>query len=140
MPTAVHPSLVEWLKSLPRIRNVHPVKVVIVQGPKTRHEFEAAQYMQDEQDGTPNDEVRIYCLGDWHALHRKLRGGSVCFDYKVPGGGTQVWYVACHSAKVIRPEFAEYHRFGQTFMLMRWTAPGSIDVGDPHKHYEVEFK
>jgi hypothetical protein len=134
MPTAVHPSLVEWLVSLPNIppESVWPVKVRIIRSSRTVYEFEGARYIQHRENEP--DTPRIYLLGDWNALHRKLRG-QVCFD-DLTG---RVWYVACHSAEVIKPEFEEFHPFGQMFMLMPWTCPDPIDKWERHTHYRIEF-
>ena len=33
------------------------------------------------------------------------------------------WYCACYHDGPIEPEFAQYHPFGPSFMLMPWTVP-----------------
>lgn len=128
-----------WLGGLSHCRQIRPVVVRI-----GREVFEGARYQQGHEYTRDMQECRsgiakpgdvswsdfFYLLGELPKCYQRRK--STCFTL-----GDETWYVATHAPKVIRPQFAEYHPFGQWFMLGLWTLDEAIDKYDRYKHERI---
>ena len=128
------PSLVEWLASLPGIREVKPLKVTI--GPVT---YDAASYLQDmEADKScrnpgPYTREMVYCLGRRPKVVKGRPENKCCYTRL---DDPRIWYVAGYTEE-IKPEHQEYNPLGHNFLLAPWNVDGSIDDGERKPYTRV---
>src|SRR5271166_6187115 len=98
--------LTEWLKSIDGIKDVKPTKVII-----HNTSYEAAQYNQ-------HGDERLYCIGKLPACY--IRSTHTVFLFP---NDHRDWYVASFiTARHITEAVARFHPFGETFILIPWTA------------------
>lgn len=103
--------LVEWLQSLPDVRNVRPVKVAI--GKET---YEGAYYQQGRR-------MCFYLLGHLPKTYRK--SSHECYTWTE---SPNEWYISSYTdANCFSEEFKHHHPFGYMFQVSPWDVSGKID-------------
>ena len=115
----------EWLEGLQvsdPCTNVESVTVTIHVSSKKALKFEGARYTQ-------RGEERIYLLGECPKAQLK-RPNKTCFTRFL-----DEWYIATYAPKAnITPVNAEFHPFGPSFILMKWTAITRIDFHEKYSY------
>jgi len=128
--------MADWLRSLPNIKDVRPVKVdlggVVFYGARftSIHEYTAGMQIVQSGKASAGDKYesdRIELVG--HRPETFQRRRKFCFQF-----GIGEWFISHHfNQNVVN----EYHPFGASFGLRPWDAPGKIDDYDRHPYLRV---